>query len=877
MAGEHSQSGFSKLPMRLIRVIGVIVPHRLRADWRQEWEAELRYRETLLAEWDKLDWRNKLDLLRRSAGAFWDALLLQPQRLEDEMFQDLRFSIRMLLKQPGFTAIAVLTLGLGIGVNTSMFTAVQATLMRELPYPDGERLVRVYHTSPHSRSWPHSPANFLDQQAQNNVFEHMAALNPRPYNLAEPDQVAGRVRGLQASTELFPLLGIQPTLGRTFTADEGRPGQDDVVILSHEFWLKRYAGDPNIIGRALRLDGASVTVIGVMPARFNDRRIVGAVDLWRPLVFTDAQRQKRDDNWVLSIARLKPGVSLAQAQAEMNILAAKLAQTYPESNAEVGLRLVLLAESGNENGRRVVWLTMALAGFVLLIACANLSNLQFARTAMRAREFAIRAALGAQRGRLLRQLLTESLVLAFLGGLLGLLLAKWGNELLSRQLLSGDENGEALRLNFQALGFALAASTLAGLVFGLVPAWLASRADVNSALKQGSRGTTGDRSQHRLRHALVVVEVALALVLLAGAGLVVRGLQRFTVRDPGWQADGLTLGYLSLPGGKYGSSEAQRAFAEQLQAKLAALPGSERAALAFSLPMQAFGVTESFAIASRPAPPPGYEPLRYINRVTPGYFATLGMRLVTGRDFTSADTPNHPAVVIINETMARTFWPGESPLGKRLGDEDIVGVVSDVRFPASLDEPETRFQTYHALAQQPQGSLAIALRGKVTAEVLRQAVAELDPDQPVNEIGSARAAIERRLDDYALIGRLLSGFAVLGLLLAGLGLYGVIAGFVAQRTSEIGVRMALGAQLRDVLWLVVGQGLRLTLLGVVIGLIGAFGLARLLASLAPGLESNDPLTIVGVAGLLVTIALLACWLPARQAAKVDPLVALRHD
>lgn len=793
------------------------------------------------------------------------------------MFQDLRFGLRMLVKKPGFTLIAVFTMALGIGANTSMFTAVQATLLRELPYPDAVSLVRVYRTSPQSRSWPHSPANFLDQQAQNNVFERMAALNPRPFTLAEPGQPAERVRGLQASIELFPLLGIQPMLGRTFTVDEDRPGRDNVVILSHGFWLRRFAGDPNILGRLLRLDGEPVMVIGVMSAWFHDRRVGGAVDVWRPLVFTDTQRQKRDDNWLLSIARLKPGVSLTQAQAEMDSLATKLSQAYPESNSEVGLRLVPLAESGNENGRRVIWLTMSLAGFVLLIACANLSNLQLARMTMRAREFAIRSALGARRGRLLRQLLTESLLLAVLGGLLGLLLAKWGNELLSRQIFNDDEIGMALRLNLKVLGFAFAASTLAGLVFGLVPAWLASRTDVNSVLKQGSRGTTGDRSQHRLRHALVVAEVALALVLLAGAGLVVRGLQRFTVRDPGWQADGLMLGYLSLPDSKYGSSDSRRAFAERLQEKLSALPGSERVALAFSLPVEDFSVTESFAIAGQPEPPRGHEPLRFINRVTPGYFDTLGMKLVTGRDFTAADTSNRPPITIINEAMARTFWPGESPIGKRIGNEEIVGVVSDVRFPANLDEPDTRFQTYRPFAQEPQHGLAIALRGNITAETLRQVVAEMDSDQSINELGSARAAIARRLDNYAVLGWLLSSFAVLGLLLAALGLYGVIAGFVSQRINEIGVRMALGAQPRDVLWLVVGKGLRLTLFGVGLGFIGAFVLARLLVAIAPGLESNDPLAIVFAAGLLTAVAALACWIPARRAARVDPMIALRHE
>ena len=790
---------------------------------------------------------------------------------------DLKFALRQLLKNPGFTAVAVLTLALGIGVNTSMFTALQALLARPLPYPEAGRLVQVFQTSPHSQREPHHSApNFLDYQ-QNGEFEFMAALNDKPFNLAEPGQPAERVSGLQVSADFFPLLGMQPEIGRKFTADEDRPGRNNVVILDHGFWLRRFAGVTNIVGRELRLDGESVTVVGVMPARFHDIMLTGPVSLWRPIAFTDDQRKERGNNYLKCIARLRPGASLKQAQAATDILAMRQFQDHPENSAE-GLRLVPLAESSMPPQAQVIILSvMALAGFVLLIACANLANLQFARTAARAREFAIRGALGAPRERLLRQLLTESLLVALFGGLLGLVLAHWSNELLSRQFVFDGETVLSLPLNLRVLGFALVASTVSGLAFGLVPAWLASRTDVNDALKQGSRGTTGDRSQHRLQHALIVSEVALALVLLTGAGLLVTGLRGFAALDPGWRVEGMTLGYLSLPGSKYGSGDSRRAFVDRLQERLAALPGVERVAVCWNLPVRQFNVTSSFNIDGRPEPPKGSPQNRFVNGITPGYFSTLGMQLLAGRDFTAADTANRPPVVIINEKMARVFWPAESPVGKRIDGEEIVGVVSNVRFPANPAELGTPFQTYRPFAQSPGNSLSIAIRGNVAAKTLRGAVAEVDPDQPVGDPGPARADVGRSLDHWAVGGRLLSIFALLGLLLAALGIYGVISGFVVRRTGEIGVRMALGAQLRDVLWLVVGQGLRLSLAGTAIGLLGAFGITRLLASVLPELPASDPVVIMLVAVLLMAITLGACWLPGRRAAKVDPMVALRIE
>ncbi len=799
----------------------------------------------------------------------------------EALAQDLRYGLRMLRRSPRFTAVAALTLGLGIGVNTSMFSAIRATFKHPLPYPEAGRIVRLFGVSSDSRRNPHSTPNFLDYRAQNSVFESMTALNSRQFSLAAPGEPPERVRGVEATADLFAVLGVNPELGRAFTAEEELPGQNGVVILSHRLWLRRFAGDTNIVGRALRLDGAPVVVIGVAPAGFDDPRLAGRSDLWRPLVLKDGHAGRRGDHWLLANGRLKPGVSLAQAQVGLDSLAARMAKDYPETDAERGLRIVSLANSGNENGLGMVWLVMGLAGFVLLIACANLANLQLARTSGRARELAIRGALGAHRGRLLRQLLTECLLIAFIGGLSGLALAKWGNAILGRQITWGTETGVNLPLDLTVLTFALAATTLAGLVFGVAPAWLAARADVNDTLKQGGRGATGGRSQHRLQHGLIVAEVALALALLAGAGMVGGGLRRYIARDPGWRVEGLSFGSISLPEIRYGSDVQRVDFADRLRERLAALPGVEGVALSWFLPVRRFDVISTFVVEGRPEPPPGREPSYFHNAIAPGFFRAFGTPLLQGREFNGADTTNRPAVVIINETMARAFWPGESAIGKRVGGPDawleVVGVVGDVRFPGELDEPVTRFQAYRPLAQEPPGNLSIALRGNVSSASLRRVVSELDPDLPVNDTGTARAAIEQLQSDYTVIGWLLTGFAGLGLLLASLGIYGVIAGFVAQRTNEIGVRMALGARRADVLRLVLGKGLRLAALGVLIGLFGAAGIARLLASASPTLVSKSPLTVIAVAGLLMVVAALACWFPARRAARVDPMTALRAD
>ena len=776
--------------------------------------------------------------------------------------------------------MAVLTLALGIGVNTSMFSGLHSMLMPEQPYPEADRLVRVFRTSPHSQRWPHSPANFLDQCGQNAVFTHMAATTSRSANLSEAGQPAERLRLELVTGDLIPMLGVAPRLGRAFLPEENQPGRDDVVLLNHAFWLRRFNADPAMVGRTLRIDGVPVTVVGVMPPEFSDRQGWSSADLLRPLAFSDAEATMRGNQYLDVFARLKPGVTLGQANASLATLASRLREDFPETNSDLGLRLEELAKSRMDpRGRMMLWMILGLAGFVLLIACANLANLQFARTALRSRELAIRGALGAPRGRLVRQLLTESLLLAVFGGLLGLLFAHWTNRWLLHRLTEDGRPLIRLELNLAVLGFAFAAATVSGLAFGLLPAWLSSRADLNSVLKQGARDSGSGSGGSWLRNGLIVGQVGLALMLLVGAGLVVNGLERFSGSDPGWRVDGLYSGRLNLPEASYPDASARLAFSERLQQKLAALPGVERAAVANSLPIS--GSRSHLGLEVEASSTPVSSTLSGLATVSPGYFATLGIRVKEGREFGPMDSADRPAVVVINEAFARACWPEGSAVGRRIGQpgawQEIVGVVADVRPATDPGEPTSRFQCCRPLAQDPSSGLALAVRGPVTADALRRVVTELDRDLPLSEAGAVRAAVDRFFDQAAVGGWLLSAFAGLGLLLAALGTYGVVAGFVGQRTREIGVRMALGAQVRDVLWMVLGRGLRLSAGGLLAGGLGALGMARLLASVTPGLNPNALVVIVLAGGLLLAVALIACWIPARRASRVDPLVALRSE
>jgi predicted permease len=801
--------------------------------------------------------------------------------------QDVRHSLRMLLKHKGFTVVAVLTLALGIGINTAMFSVLNTFLFRSLPYPQSERLIRVFRTSPHSQSWPHSAGNFFDQHDKNTVFEKMAAYTFTSRNLTEQGQTAERLLGLAATADFFPMMGVPPALGRVFKPEEFEPGADDVIVLTDRFWTRRFGSDPTIVGRKIQLDGKTVEVVGVMPPGFEHPILWGPIDIWQPLAFTPEGKTNRNTNYLSSFGLLKPGVSIQQAEQGMVALFANIAKENSSNEGE-SLRLEPLQRSISDNiGRSVMWFTLGLAGFVLLIACANLANLQLVRTAARSRELAVRAALGAGRWRLLRHSFTESLLVALIGGVISLAIALVAVRFISNRLFT-DLPGASVQLDYRVFGFALLCSLVTGVLFGTVPAWFASRADVNLALRENARGSTAGRSQHRLRHMLIVGEVAFAMVLLAAAGLFLRGLQRFINADPGWRVDGLVIAQMSLRGEKYKEDKQRVVFLSELENRLRTLPGVQQVAIGGSHPVFGFNSSSSFLVEGRPEPPPDKLPEMFYEPVSTGYFEALGARLQQGRSFNAADTADHPKVVIINETTAHTFWPNESPIGRRISSTgknrdyyEVVGVVNDLAFPGDLGEPYTRFEAFVPLAQTAPGYLIIALRTSATADAiansLRNAIAGLDPNLPVYRIRTARAAVDQGLGSISLLGSLLGAFAAVGLILAAIGIYGVVSYTVVQRTGELGIRMALGAQTRDVLWLVLGKGAVLVLIGTFLGALGAYGVSRLLISLIPSLPTRDPLILVITALVLIAIALIACYIPARRATRVDPLVALRSE
>jgi predicted permease len=715
----------------------------------------------------------------------------------------------------------------------------------------------------------------------------MAAYTFATRNLAEPGQTAERLRGLSATADFFPMLGVPPAQGRLFKAEEFEPGADNVIVLSDSFWTRRFGSDPNIVGRKIQLDGKTVEIVGVMPPGFEHPILWGPLDMWQPMTFTPERKTDRNSNYLSLFGRLKPGVSIQQAEQSMISLAANIGQQN-SSNVGESLRLEPLKRSMSDSiGRTVMWFTFGLAGFVLLIACANLANLQLVRTATRSRELAVRAALGAGRWRLLRHSFTESILVALIGGLISLLVAVAAVRFISVRLFE-DLPGASVQLDYKVFGFALLCSLVTGVLFGTVPAWLASRADVNLALRENSRGSTAGRSQHRLRYMLIVGEVAFAMVLLAAAGLFLRGLQRFLNTDPGWQVDGLVTAQISLRGEKYATDKQRLVFMTELENRLRALPGMQHVAIGGSHPVFGYNSSSSFLVEGRPEPPPDKYLEIFFEPVSTDYFATLGARLQQGRTFNTSDTDDHPDVVIINETTARTFWPNESPIGKRISSTgqqrdyyEIVGVVNDLAFPGDLGEPYTRFAAYQPVTQAVPDYLMLIVRTtsneETIANSLRSSVTGIDPALPVNRIRSARTAVSSGLGSISLLGSLLGAFATVGLILAAIGIYGVVSYTVVQRTGEFGIRMALGAQSQDVVRLVLGKGLILVVIGALLGGAGAYAVSRLLISLIPSLPTRDPLILPLAALTLVGVAMAACYIPARRATRVDPLTALRSE
>jgi putative ABC transport system permease protein len=814
------------------------------------------------------------------------------------MLADLRFAFRQLLKTPGFTIVALVTLALGIGVNTSMYTLIDTLMFRSAPFPEPDRLLFIQGTTSRGQPDGFSFAEIDELRAQaaaaaagtSAAFESITAFSGWNNTLAEPGQPAERLFSVDATADFFVTFRVQPMLGRAYTADEEVPGRNEVAILSHALWQTRFGGDPNIIGRSIRLNAEQVTVIGVMPASFTYPLFFGRSDLWRPVTIPRHIVEDRNNHFFGAVGRLRPGVTVAQAKAQLLPVLARWAHDYPQQSAGRGVNLMPMHQALlDSTSKFIMWLLVGVGSVVLLIACFNLANLQLARAATNIRDLAVRSALGASRTRLIVHQVTESLVLAGGGGLLGVLVALWTNALIGGSIRLGDAGNLTLRMNGPVLALTFLVSLLSGLLFGLAPAWLASRGDLVSTLKQQTRGSTSSRGTHRLRNSLVVAEVALALALLATAAVMIRGLASMLQRNKGWDTNRVLLANIHLPEqSTYNTEDKRRLAIEKLERRLAQIPNAEHTGICSTAPLFGYSKEIPIQVQGQTSDDPTKQPIAGYTMVGSDYFQTLGVPLVEGRFFPAELKADSPPLVIINETMARHFWPKESALGKRFGDRqgdqvvwrEVIGVVRDIRSALELSNPNTMFQVYKPLVNEPWGYLYLLVRGPAPATFkneVRRAVSDVDPDVAVQEMYTVPEAADRFAHNLVVINDTLGGFALLGLVLAAIGLYGVIANLVAQRTGEFGIRMALGAKPRDVLGLVLRRGVGLTLIGLALGTVAAYGLNLTLQASMPRMAGTDPVTITYVALLLLVVSLVACWVPARRATRINPVDALRAE
>ncbi len=814
------------------------------------------------------------------------------------LWQDFRYGERTLRRNPGFTAVAVIALALGIGGNTAVFSVINALLLRPPPFKDADRLVYLWETNPQlnlERGIVSAP-DFADWREQNRVFEHVSAFRTWFYRLNGRSE-AEQVWGVRTSANFFRLLGIEPGPGRGFLPEEEGPGRDHVVIISHRLWERRFGADPDLVGESITIDDTAFTVIGILPRDFNLFGSTRAYDIWMPFDFTRGAT-RRDDYSVIVFARLKAGVTLEQAQAEMSSIAERLEQQYSVANKNRGVKVITLHENQVLSLRPALLILLAAVGFVLLIACANVANLLLARAATRQAETAVRMALGASRSRIIRQLLTESVLLALVGGALGLLFALWGLDLLRANLPVGvDEIAHAdwIGIDRTALGFTFLMSLLTGIVFGIAPALQISRPELNQTLRHGGRGLESGRGR-RLRDSFVIAEIALATVLLLGAGLLIRSFGKLTAVEPGFDAENVLTMQVWLPESRYVDGNRIAEFYQQTLNRIREIPGVKSASAVNFLPFSGWGDTTGFSIEGRASTVMGQDAVAQYRVIDSDYFRAMQIPLLKGRPFGEHDSDDAHGVALINEAMAQRYWPDEEPLGKHIrpafpatktpwrpeaGDVwlTIVGVVQDVKEFGFTDETPPEF--YLPYLQNPSALMRLVVRTETRppnlVSVIREQVQAVDRDQPITEIKSMYEFISdsvyRRRFNMVLLGV----FASVALILAAVGVYGVMNYSVTQRTRELGIRMALGASTADVLSAVFSRGMKLSLAGVAIGLACAFELTQVMQTLLFGVGATDALTFVEVALMLTAVSMVACYIPARRATRVDPTVALRYE
>ena len=796
--------------------------------------------------------------------------------------QDLSYGVRMLTKKPVFSIIAILTLALGIGANTAIFSVVNAVLLRALPYHNAKQLVVVASTSSSGDRDGISVPELQDYQAQMRSLEDLTGFQSQSVNVTGGER-PDRVRGAFVTANFFKVFNLPPLIGRTFVEGEDRQGGEKLAVVNEKMWQERLNSDRNLAAKKLILNGEPYSIIGVVSSSFK-QPFDPDVEVWMPVANYPGNTGKREWRLLFGMGHLKQGVSVAQAQAEASTIASQLAQAYPKENAGRGARTELLSDILVRDVRPMLWLLFAAVGVILLIACANLANLLLARGLARQKEIAVRAALGASRWRLIRQLLTETTILGILGGAGGLLLAYWGLYGLLKLPQNFVDTKEAT-LDGRVLLFALAVSVITGWLFGLVPALQLAKPELQSFLKEGARGSGEGSRWNRVRGGFVVAQVALSLILLVSSGLLIRSFDKLLRVNVGFRPEQLLTLEYRLPRSKYKEPEAQWNFHHRVVEQLQQVPGVQSASLVRGLPFSGNGATTAITLPDREAPPKGMEPEVMFNTAMPNYFETIGIPLLKGRLFGNEDQAKTPAVVVINQTMAQKFWPNQDPLGKQIkfaqdgSTATVVGVVGDAKH--YWMEEEQRSQMYDAYSQDPGLFATVVIRTTVEplslTEPVRQAIWKVDADQPMWKIRTVEFLVSRSTADRKFLMALMGIFALLALVLTIIGLYGVISYLVNQRTQEIGIRMALGAQMGDILAMVLKQGMVLVLTGVGLGLAAAWLLTRLMARLLYQVSATDPLTFAAIALLLVAVALLACYIPARRATKVDPLVALRYE